>query len=101
MDVFNHFPVDELVEVSVPAPLIKKGDNVEQIDRILKYIYHNQKIKSIKKEVTENNYESLVSQAYALKCDKLLKNLSKLNIKDLLKPTNAHQMYRIARQYED
>ena len=41
LDLFNHFPVGELDEVTIPEPLITTGDTRDQIEKVLKYIYNN------------------------------------------------------------
>ena len=73
----------------------------DQVSRILKYIYNNQDLNSIRDEVNEHNYYTLYAQAYALKCDKLLAELSQLNVESLLNDSNVCHMYHDAIEHQD
>lgn len=67
----------------------------------MKYLYANQNIQSIKDEIKEDNYYTLYSQAFALKCEKLLKELTQHNIECLLNETNVCHMYHDAIEHQD
>jgi hypothetical protein len=83
--------------VDIPAPVKtarcdgKATD--ENINRILKYIYHNQDFSVIKSELTEENLPSLYSQAYVLKCTELLRDLDLVVENEMLNPQNACMFY--------
>ena len=73
----------------------------DQVSRILKYLYNSQNIDCISEEITEQNYYSLYAQAFALKCDKLLKELTKLAITSLLTENNVCHMFHDAVEHQD
>ena len=73
----------------------------DQVSRILKYLYNSQNIDCISEEITEQNYYSLYAQAFALKCDKLLKELTKLAITSLLNENNVCHMFHDAVEHQD
>ena len=89
--------------LKVPAPFNQRTEvhSDDQVSRVLKYIYAYQNLDVIKDEINENNYYTLYAQAYALKCDKLLKELSTFNIECLLNETNVCHMYHDAIEHRD
>ena len=64
-------------------------------------MYNSQNIDCIKEEVTEQNYYSLYAQAFALKCDKLLKELTQVAIECLLNENNVCHMFHDAIEHQD
>lgn len=75
-DVFVQFP--KIKEVIAPLPYNQKeeGSSDDQVSRILKYLYNNQNFEVIRPEITEKNYFSLYSQIFALRCEKLINELT-------------------------
>ena len=104
LELFKNMPLDKFAEaegeskyIEIPVPVLTKScdgkTSDEHINRIMKYIYHNQKFDVIKGELTEDNVSSLLSQAYVMKCVNLIKDLEKLIIHEILNPENAAKFY--------
>lgn len=88
----------ELTVVQVPKPTKTNSNPNSQVkddhvNRILKYIYHNQDFLIIKKEITDSNVSDIYAQAFVMKCTNLLKDLDNIIIEELLNPTNCPQFY--------
>ena len=103
LDVFAKFGPDVLKQVKAPQPFNQKSEihSDDQVSRILKYLYNSQSIDSIKEEVTEQNYYSLYAQAFALKCEKLLQELTQVAIECLLNENNVCHMFHDAIEHQD
>lgn len=83
--------------VEIPLPMQTRqcdGKSLDtDINRILKYIYSNQDFSVIKDELNEQNMPSFYSQAYTLKCVRLLEDIDQMIISELLNPGNAFMFY--------
>ena len=96
--MFRTSNLEVLTQAEIPLP-IKTSTNQqglcsdENVNRILKYIYHNQDFKTIKSEINATNVSSLYSQAYVMKCQNLLKSLDEMIINELLNPDNSTMFY--------
>ena len=60
-----------------------------------------QDIKSIQDEISEANFYTLYSQAYALSCEKLLEDLRDLIINKLLNEQSVLKLYLDALEHND
>lgn len=71
--------------IEVPKPIATSQNHDgqvsdENVNRILKYIYHNQDFKVIRNEINESNVSSFYAQAQIMKCTKLIADLDELII---------------------
>ena len=85
-ELFRKYDCKALPEVTVPHPFnqIYENNSDDQVIRILKYIYASQDIYKIKNEISCENIFNLYAQAYALRCEKLMADLTAVIIEDLL-----------------
>ena len=65
-----------------------QGDKRDCLDKILKYCYFNQDIKSIESDITQNNCFTFLELAHCLQIKSLCVNLEDLIIKEFLKDDN-------------
>ena len=59
------------------------GNRKQSMEKILKYCYNNQDIKSIESDITQNNVFTLLELSHSLGIKSLNQNLEKLIIKHL------------------
>lgn len=99
-EAFKAYP--KLTKINVPQPLNQSYETSsdDQIARILKYLYSNQNFDEIREEVTEKNIYNLYSQAYALRCDQLLKDLCHHIIDRLMVIENVAHFLQEAIEFE-
>jgi len=108
LDQFKHFkalPEEKSKDidmanfyVEVPRPIQTSQNQTgevsdENVNRILKFIYHNQDFSVIKSQVTALNVSSFYSQAFVMKCSNLLRQLDDMIVNELLSPENCSQFY--------
>jgi hypothetical protein len=67
----------------------------------LKYFYSGQNFDSIKEEITNQNIFALYAQAYALKADKLIEDITEFEISDLMGPDEVVHIYHDAIEFEN
>jgi hypothetical protein len=77
-----------------------RGNNKDCIDKILKYCYNNQDIKSIESDITRNNVFTLLELSHSLGIKSLNQNLEKLIIKHFLKDDNMIKLSEESNNYE-
>ena len=65
-----------------------QGNKKECLDKIIKYCYFNQDIKSIESDITQNNCFTFLELAHCLQIKSLCTNLEKIIIKNFLKDDN-------------
>jgi hypothetical protein len=65
-----------------------QGDKKDCLDKIFKYCYFNQDIKSIESDITQNNCFTFLELAHCLQIKSLCVNLEDLIIKEFLKDDN-------------
>ena len=89
-------------EVAVPAPYNQAYENNsdDQVIRIFKYFYANQDFKSIQEEISDKNIYALYSQAYAMRCDKLLQELNRHIISNMLSVNNVAHFLQESIEFE-
>jgi len=63
------------------------------VNKILKFIYHNQEFASIKSELNEENISQLLSQAHMMECWHLKDHLDEFLINEILTPENVTHHY--------
>ena len=70
LDLFKEYKAKDLKSVGIPEPMTcisAAGHSDDQVRRILKYIYSNQNIYSVKDELNEQNVFLMYAQAHVLK----------------------------------
>jgi hypothetical protein len=72
--------------IEIPLPIKTKSNEGatvidENVAKILKFIYNNQDFNVIKSDINESNVSILYSQAYTMRCEKLLAALDDMIIK--------------------
>ena len=77
-----------------------RGNKKECLEKILKYCYHNQDIKSIESDITQNNCFTLLELSHCLGIKSLNQNLEKLIIKHFLKDDNMIKISEESHNYE-
>ena len=77
-----------------------RGNKKECLEKILKYCYHNQDIKSIESDITQNNCFTLLELSHCLGIKSLNQNLEKLIIKHFLKDDNMIKISEESNNYE-
>jgi hypothetical protein len=99
-EVFKTYP--DMREVAVPAPYNQAYENNsdDQVIRIFKYFYANQDFKSIQEEISDKNIYALYSQAYAMRCDKLLQELNRHIISNMLSVNNVAHFLQESIEFE-
>ena len=99
LQVFCESNMEVLTSIDVPRPIntdpskSKATISDEHVNKIVKYIYHNQDFKVIKAELNERNVSAFYSQAYVMKCTNLLASLDDLIVHELLNPQNSSLFY--------
>ena len=99
MQVFCQSNMEILKSVDVPRPINTdpaKAQNAvsdEHVNKIVKYMYHNQDFKVIKKEINEANVSAFYSQVHVMRCTKLLEALEDMIVHELLTPVNSSLFY--------
>ena len=94
----NQKTIITLPEVMKSA--FSRGNNKDCIDKILKYCYNNQDIKSIESDITQNNVFTLLELSHSLGIKSLNQNLEKLIIKHYLKDDNMIKLSEESNNYE-
>ena len=65
-----------------------QGNKRDCLDKIFKYCYYNQDIKSIESDITQNNCFTILELAHCLQIKSLCLNLEKIIIKNFLRDDN-------------
>ena len=63
------------------------------VNRIMKFIYHNQEFASIKAELNDENISQMLSQATVMECWHLKEHLDEYLINEVLTPDNVSHHY--------
>ena len=105
--LLNYFKINkEMTEkANVNLPEIMKssfsqGDKKECLDKIFKYCYNNQDIKSIESDITQNNCFTFLELAHCLQIKSLCSNLEKIIIKNYLKDDNMIKISEESNMFE-
>jgi hypothetical protein len=77
-----------------------RGNKKECLEKILKYCYYNQDIKSIESDITINNCFTLLELSHCLGIKSLNQNLEKLIIKHFLKDDNMIKLSEESNNFE-
>ena len=77
-----------------------RGNKKECAEKIMKYCYNNQDIKSIESDITQYNCFTLLELAHCLGIKSLNKNLEKLIIKQFLKDDNMIKISEESNSFE-
>ena len=77
-----------------------RGNKKECAEKIMKYCYNNQDIKSIESDITQYNCFTLLELAHCLGIKSLNKNLEKLIIKQFLKDDNMIKISEESNYFE-
>ena len=77
-----------------------RGNKKECLEKILKYCYYNQDIKSIESDITQNNCFTLLELSHCLGIKSLNQNLEKLIIKHFLKDDNMIKISEESNNFE-
>lgn len=99
-EAFKAYPKIQSINVPQPWNQSYESSSDDQVARILKYLYSNQNFNEIRDEVTEKNIYNLYSQAYALKCEQLLKDLCLHIIDRLMNTENVVHFLQEAIEFE-
>jgi hypothetical protein len=104
--IFVEFDSKILSEADIPRPIPTSQDPFakcidDYVNLILKYIYSNQEIGSIREEVTERRASHLFSQAYVMGCHKLLKDVGAIVIEKYLNAENVLEYYLDAIKFDN
>jgi len=80
-----------LTSIEIPLPIKTKSNEGatvidEHVAKILRFIYNNQDFNVIKSDINESNVSILYSQAYTMKCQKLIEALDEMIVKTILTP---------------
>ena len=67
---------------------LSQGNKKDCLNKIFKYCYYNQEIKSIESDITQNNCFTFLELAHCLQIKSLCSNLEKRIIKQVLKNDN-------------
>ena len=89
--------------VSLPEIMkssFSRGNKKECAEKILKYCYNNQDIKSIEGDITQYNCFTLLELAHCLGIKSLNKNLEKIIIKQFLKDDNMIKISEESNNFE-
>ena len=79
---------------------LSKGDKKECIDKIFKYCYYNQDIKSIESDITQNNCFTFLELAHCLQIKSLCINLEKIIIQKFLNNENIFKISEECHNFE-
>ena len=77
-----------------------RGNKKECLEKIFKYCYYNQDIKSIESDITQNNCFTLLELSHCLGIKSLNQNLEKLIIKHFLKDDNMIKISEESNNFE-
>ena len=77
-----------------------RGNKKDCMDKIIKYCYNNQDIKSIESDITQNNCFTMLELSHCLGIKSLNQNLEKLIIKHFLKDDNMIKLSEESINYE-
>ena len=77
-----------------------QGNKKDCIEKVMKYCYHNQDIKSIEDDITQYNCFTMLELAHCLGIKSLNKNLEKLIIKKFLKDDNMIKISEESNNFE-
>ena len=77
-----------------------RGNKKECLEKIFKYCYYNQDIKSIESDITQNNCFTLLELSHCLGIKSLIKNLEKMIIKHFLKDDNMIKISEESNNFE-
>ena len=94
----NQKPVVVLPEIMKSS--YSRGNKKECVEKILKYCYYNQDIKSIESDITINNCFTLLELSHCLGIKSLNQNLEKLIINYFLKDDNMIKLSEESNNYE-
>ena len=96
--IYNYFSLNKNIQeenqksiVNLPEIMkssYSRGNKKECLEKIIKYCYYNQDIKSIESDITQNNCFTLLELSHCLGIKSLNQNLEKLIIKHFLKDDN-------------
>ena len=96
--IYNYFTLNKNIQeenqksiVNLPEIMkssYSRGNKKECLEKIIKYCYYNQDIKSIESDITQNNCFTLLELSHCLGIKSLNQNLEKLIIKHFLKDDN-------------
>ena len=107
--IYKYFTLNQNVQenqktiINLPEVMksdFSRGNNKDCIDKILKYCYNNQDIKSIESDITQNNVFKLLELSHSLGIKSLNQNLEKLIIKHFLKDDNMIKLSEESNNYE-
>ena len=77
-----------------------RGNKKECAEKIMKYCYNNQDIKSIESDITQNNCFTLLELAHCLGIKSLIKHLEKLIMEKYLKDDNMIKISEESNYFE-
>ena len=92
-----------LQTVSLPEIMkssFSRGNKKECAEKIMKYCYNNQDIKSIEGDITQYNCFTILELAHCLGIKSLIKNLEKIIIKQFLKDDNMIKISEESNNFE-
>ena len=91
-------PIVNLPEIMKSS--FSRGNKKECLEKILKYCYYNQDIKSIESDITQNNCFTLLELSHCLGIKSLNQNLEKMIIKHFLKDDNMIKISEESNNFE-
>ena len=91
-------PIVNLPEIMKSS--FSRGNKKECLEKIMKYCYYNQDIKSIESDITINNCFTLLELSHCLGIKSLNQNLEKLIIKHFLKDDNMIKLSEESNNFE-
>ena len=94
----NQKPIVNLPEIMKSS--YSRGNKKECLEKIFKYCYYNQDIKSIESDITQNNCFTLLELSHCLGIKSLNQNLEKLIIKHFLKDDNMIKISEESNNFE-
>ena len=94
----NQKPIVNLPEIMKSS--FSRGNKKECLEKIFKYCYYNQDIKSIESDITQNNCFTLLELSHCLGIKSLNQNLEKLIIKHFLKDDNMIKISEESNNFE-
>ena len=94
----NEKPIINLPEIMKST--YSRGNKKECLEKILKYCYYNQDIKSIESDITQNNCFTLLELSHCLGIKSLNQNLEKIIIKHFLKDDNMIKLSEESNNFE-
>ena len=94
----NAIPTIALPEIMKSS--FSQGNKKDCIEKVMKYCYNNQDIKSIEDDITQYNCFTMLELAHCLGIKSLNKNLEKLIIKKFLKDDNMIKISEESNNFE-